>query len=187
MQIFALETNVNQLKERLFSASEKEIFTVRRHGILFALRSCWYGFLTLLMVALSLYIILSGFQNEAMIVIGFFLVWFAVLFIPWLRAFIDWRYDFIFLTDEKLVIVDQTTITRRIITTLSLESIAQVNSRSQWLNLFGFGVVTIVQKEGFDDKFILPYLPNSDRLAFLISEQIAAFESRFDTPSPPRV
>jgi hypothetical protein len=105
-------------------------------------------------------------------------VWFLFVFVGWIRAFIDWRYDFIFLTTEKLVIVDQTTIIRRTITSLTLDSIAQVNSHSQWLNLFGFGMLEIAQREGQIKNFQLPYLPNVEQLSAFISDQIATFEFR---------
>lgn len=178
MQIFALETNVDRLKQKLFSPEEREVFTVRRHGILFVLRSIWYGFLTLVLGAITTYVITLGFLDPAMITIVIVLVWFFVIFIPWVRSFIDWRYDFIFLTTEKLVIVDQTSVIRRVITSLSLDSIAQVNSHSQWLNLFGFGKLEIAQREGQSENFHLPYLPDVERIATLISDQIATFELR---------
>lgn len=178
MQIFALETNVDRLKQKLFSSEEREVFTVRRHGILFVLRSLWYGTLTLLLIALSLYVIISNLIDPLTISIAIFVLWFVIIFFPWVRAFIDWRYDFIFLTTEKLVIVDQTFIIRRIITSLSLDSIAQVNSHSQWLNLFGFGKLEIAQREGQSENFHLPYLPNVERISTLISDQIATFELR---------
>jgi hypothetical protein len=185
MQIFALETNVDRLKAKLFSANEREIFTVRRHVVLFVLRTVWYVVLTMILVGVTAYILVAGFLDPLILVPVFLLVWLVFVVVGWIRAFIDWQYDFIFLTNEKLVIVDQTTILRRSITSLSLDSIAQVNSHSQWLNVFGFGTLEIAQREGQTENFILPYLPDPDRLVTLISDQISSFNGTKNSPPSP--
>lgn len=184
MQIFALETNVDRLKAKLFSAGEREIFTVRRHVVLFVLRSVWYIVLTILLASVTAYIIVAGFLDPLILVPASLLLWLVFVLVGWVRAYIDWQYDFIFLTNEKLVIVDQTTIIRRTITSLSLDSIAQVNSHSQWLNIFGFGMLEIAQREGQTENFKLPYLPDPDRLVTLISDQISSFNPQQSSPSP---
>ena len=87
----------------------------------------------------------------------------AALFIPiviWpvVHDYIDWKFDFIDLTTDKVIIVDQGSIFRRTIKQINLENIASVTSKTQFLNLFPFGVVHIDLKEGHGQEMILQYM-----------------------------
>ena len=54
MHIFALETDIEKLKKSLLSPGEKEIATIRYHGLRLFMRVLGHAFLTLLLVAICI-------------------------------------------------------------------------------------------------------------------------------------
>jgi hypothetical protein len=101
------------------------------------------------------------------------------------RAFIDWKYDFILLTTDKLIIVDQSSLFRKSITPISLENLGDVVSQTQWLNLFNFGIIQFALKEGTGE-VKLKFMPDADALVAKIAEQITLYQRRKDYVVPYR-
>ncbi len=186
MQIFALETDPKKVKQKFLTHGEQEIFTVTPHAFSFVIRVVWDIVLTVILLMISSYSFSIGILSLPA-AIGFFVVgWLAFVFFSFVRAYIDWKYDFLFLTSEKLIIVDQRSLFRKSITPINLENLGDVSMQTQWLNLFNFGMIRLALEEGNGPEIVLKYMPEADRLVAKISEQITFYQRRKDYVIPYR-
>ena len=173
MQLFALQTDIDRLKARFLVAGEQEIFTVRRHIISFFLHLLrpLLATIVLIAIAVALYVweILSVWPASVLLI-----VW-LVTAARWIfNAFIDWKYDFLFLTTKKLVIVDQKSIVRNAVNSMNLEEISSVVAETQWLNLFSFGRLRITTRRAEGEvALIINFISHPDVLAGSIMGQIS--------------
>jgi hypothetical protein len=180
MKIFALETDIQRVKNRFLAHSEKEIFTARPHVLRFISSILWEIFLTVVFGCIAAYLYF-GFSLDLRWVLGLFGgAWLLVAFFPIMQSFIDWRYDLIFLTTDKLVIVDQVSLFRKSITPINLENLGDVVAQTQWLSLFNFGIIHFALKEGQGPEIILRFMPEADKLVAKISQQITLYQRRKD-------
>ena len=186
MQIFALETDINRIKDRFLAHGEQEIFTVTPHVFSFLVRIIWDVLLTALLLFVGIYSYEIGMVTGAVALTFFFSAWFIFVFFSVVRAYVDWKYDFIFLTTDKLIIVDQMSLFRKSITPINLENLGDVVAQTQWLNLFNFGMIHFALKEGSGPEIILKFMPEADKLVAKISEQITLYQRRKDYVVPYR-
>lgn len=179
MHIFALETDVEKLKRQFLSAEEQEVRTVFHHPLQFVLKALRQLLITVALVALG--VLLVSFGLPAWPVIWAMLAaWFLVVFFPLLRAYIDWKYDFILLTTDKVVVVDQSSLFHRKVTPMNLENFASVSAETQFLNIFPFGILHGSLKEGTGVELRLRYIPHAAEVAALISDTVTQFQRRKD-------
>lgn len=175
MRIFALETDREKLKRRFLSADEFEILTVRYHPFLFLFRFAVQLVATAGFVAVwagGAYIGLPAFWLGVML----FLLWFVTSFKSIFQAFIDWRFDFFFVTVDKVVLVNQTTIIRQEVRQMHLENFASVSAKTQFLNVFPFGMVCFDLKEGTGVKMCIRYVPDAENVAAIVSDAVEGFQ-----------
>lgn len=179
MRIFALETDVEKIKRPFLSEEESEIATVYFHGFRFFLILARDAFLTALLISLG---IAFSFMNMPVswILIAGVLMWFVFICIPLLKAYLDWRFDFLLVTTDKIVVVDQSSLFRHRITPINLENFASVSIETQFWNLFPFGILSFSLKEGTGDSVMLKYVPNVEEVASRISNAITIFQRRKD-------
>jgi hypothetical protein len=177
MRIFALETNTEKLNKSFLSAGEQIIAGIRFSPFLFILRSLGAFVLTAAFIATG--VVLAQFQLPAGIdVISLSLVWFFAVFLRWLTAFIDWRFDVLLITSEEVVIVDQSSLFRVKIRQMNLDNIASVAAESQFGNILPFGRIHLELKEGTGQEVVLPYIPQAAKVASIISDTIVLYQRR---------
>lgn len=186
MQIFALETNIGRVKEHFLAHGETEIFTAHPHVISFLWHIVWEFFVTILLIVACSYGYSIGVLSLTAALVIFAVAWVIFVLFGLVEAYIDWKYDFIFLTTDKLIIVDQMSLFRKSITPISLENLGDVAAETQWLNLFRFGIIRFALKEGQGPEVILRFMPRADRLVGQISEQITLYQRRKDYVVPYR-
>ncbi len=186
MQIFALETNIGRVKEHFLAHGEAEIFTAHPHLVSFLWHIAWEFFVTIFLFAVCIYGFEIGILSWPVALTVFILGWFIFVFFGLIEAYIDWKYDFIFLTTDKLIIVDQMSLFRKSITPISLENLGDVVAETQWLNLFQFGIIRFALKEGHGPEVKLRFMPKADRLVGQIAEQITLYQRRKDYVVPYR-
>lgn len=186
MQIFALETNVQRIKEKFLAPGEHEIFTAKPHWVLFVIKIGWEILITIVLVAGASLALTFGLLSPAATVAIIAVVWFVFAFFGIIEAFIDWKFDLLFLTTDKLVIVNQYSLFRKSITPINLENLGDVVAQTQWLNLFNFGMMHFALKEGHGPEIVLKYMPYADKLVAKIAEQITLYQRRKDFIVPYR-
>ncbi len=186
MQIFALETNIGRVKEHFLAHGEAEIFTVHPHIVSFLWHIAWEFLVTILLLLGCSYGYHVGILSVSAALTIFTVAWFIFVFFGLIEAYIDWKYDFIFLTTDKLIIVDQMSLFRKSITPISLENLGDVVAETQWLNLFRFGIIKFALKEGQGPAIILRFMPRAERIVGQIAEQITLYQRRKDYVVPYR-
>lgn len=186
MQIFALETDLERVKQRFLAHGEEEIFTVMPHLFSFLINIVWELLLTAFLLTITLYSYNAGIVSGPVAATFFGIAWFSFVFFSLIAAYIDWKYDFLFLTTDKLIIVDQMSLFRKSITPINLENLGDVVAQTQWLNLFNFGIIHFALREGNGPEIILKYIPHADQLVARISQQLTLYQRRKDFVIPYR-
>ena len=186
MQLFALETDIERIKQGVLAHGEQEIFTVTPHIFLFLIRIIWDVIVTVVLILLSFYAYRINMVDATAAVIVFTAAWFFFVFFSLVRAYIDWKYDLLFLTTDKLIIFDQMSLFRKSTTPISLENLGDVVAETQWLNLFNFGIIRFALKEGSGPEVVLKFMPDADALVAKIAEQITLYQRRKDYIVPYR-
>ncbi len=140
-------------------------------------RSIRSAFFTLVFVAVAVgaaYLGLPGGWTALVLVP----LWVFLVFFPWIRAFIDWRYDVLVVTTEEVVIIDQSSIFHASIRQMNLDNIASVSAETMFLNLLSFGKLHFELKEGVGKSISLPYIPQAQRVSSIISDAMVTFQRR---------
>lgn len=191
MRILALDTDIEGVKRRFLSASEQEILTAYRHGFFFFLQIILQLVLTIGLIAAG--VALNTWDTlpwdiPSWWVIGVLtLLWILLAFPPILKAFLDWKFDCIFVTTDKVVLIDQSSLFHHRITPMNLENFASVTTASQFWNLFPFGALHFQLKEGIGEDITMKYIPNADDVAAKIADTVTLYQRRFmeqQSPGP---
>lgn len=183
MRIFALETNMEKLSKSFLSEHEQILLTVTFSVFLFVIRSLKALLLTTVLIALGIGVWYLGVPGLWATLIPA-IIWFFFVFIHWVTAFIDWKYDVLLVTTEEVVIIDQTSLFHVKIRQLTLDNIASVSAESQFWNVLPFGKLHFDLKEGISKAFSLPYIPHARVVATAISDAVVKFQRRrASTPS----
>lgn len=188
MHILALDTDIDGIKRRFLSANEQEVLTVFRHGFSFFLQ-------IILQIVLTIGLVTAGIVFNTWDIfpwnippwwmVGIVaLLWILLAFPTILKAFLDWKFDFIFVTTDKVVMANQSSLFHHRITPMSLENFASVTAASQFWNLFPFGSLNFQLKEGTGEDMTMKYIPNADDVAAKISDTITQYERRFMKQQP---
>ncbi len=184
MRIFALETDSDKLIQQCLSEGEDVVLLTYYHALSFLFASLRDIALTIVMFIVGI----AAWQYEApmlWVTGGLIMLWFALAFFNLLKAWIDWRYDFILVTTDKLVLVDQTSIFHQKINPIHLENIGSISSETQYMNMFGFGKIVVSLKEGEGGQSItLTYVPSADQVASKISQTVTYYQRYVDGGGP---
>jgi hypothetical protein len=179
MRFFALETDVEKIKCRFVcQGEENEVLTTRYHGLSFLFASIREFMITLLLFTVGIF---AWWLDAPMgyTVMILFLIWFFFVFYNLLKAWIDWRFDFIFITTDKIVIVDQTSIFRQKVNPIHIENIGSVTAETQLWDIFNCGIVQINLKEGEGGHLvILRYVPHAKDVASKISDIVTRYQRK---------
>lgn len=179
MRIFALETDTEKLKKRFLSEGETEVLMTYYHGLSFFFASLREIGTTVLLIAIGIGLVWWGAPAGWTVGI-LLLLWFFFVFFNLLKAYIDWAYDFILVTTDKIIFVDQTSIIRQEIKPLNLENVGGVSVKTQYWNIFPFGIVSVHLKEGLGgDRIIKKFVPRAQEVAAKISEIVTRYQ-RYD-------
>lgn len=184
MRILALETDPDRIKRRFCHAEEQEILTTYFHGMRFFFAIVREILITLALVSLA---VLAWVKQWPFWSLGGVLitVWFIFVFFSLLRAYIDWAYDFLWVTTDKILLVDQTSVLRQEIKPIHIENIGGISTATQLWGLFSFGILKIHLKEGLGgDILLLKYVPNAGEVAARMTAVVTQFQRR--DPRAPR-
>lgn len=178
MRILALETNIDKIKRRFLSEGEEEILTAYYHGASFFFASLRELLYTMILFGIG---VVAWYMRAPMefVVPTLSIIWVVFVFFTIFKAFIDWRFDFIFVTTDRMVLTDQTSLIRQRIMPIHLENIASVTTETQFWDIFRFGRIVISLKEGGGkERIILNYVPNAKGVAGRVSEVVTHYQRR---------
>lgn len=181
MQIFALETNDDKLKEEIMFEDEKLVLCTGYHWFIFAAVAIPRLMLLAFIAGLAA---LVSYEGAGWILeTAYFwiiatpaLLYYIGLLI--LRAWIDWKYDCLLVTDSRVIVVNQSSIFSREIQKMDIENIASVKAKTQFLNLVPFGILIFDLKEGTGRSITIHYIRNTQKVSSCISECLQDFQTR---------
>lgn len=185
MRFFALETDRNVIIDRYCSPNECVLSITRYHGILFAMRIFKEVIISIFLAAILFGAYVLGIPLGG-VAIAAGITFFLFVFIPSAKAYLDWQYDFMFTTTDKIVLIDQTSIFKQEIRPLHIENIGSISVETQWLGLFNFGKIIIQLKEGQGGaEIIKPYVPNPEKITEIMSHAVTEYQRGQYTSQPP--
>lgn len=176
MRIFALETNVQKVVERFCSSKECIILLTFYHPFYFTSVAIKEIFITSLLVGIGLFAWSMGVAMSW--ILGFTLtIWLGFALPTLTKAFIDWKCDFLLVTTDKIVLLDQTSFFKREIKPIHIENIGSVGMKTQWMGIFSFGSIYISLKEGEGGETIVrKYVPNVTEVVSKMSSVVTNFQ-----------
>lgn len=183
MKILALETNEDRLKEQVISPTEQLLLSIHFSGFLFGARLLRSIFWTLMLAGLTVGEIFAGVDPFWAILISI-IIWIPLVGWRLLVAWIDWRYDVLLVTTDKIIVVDQSSIVRSSIQQMNIENIASVTAHTQYGDLFPFGRLCFDLKEGTGQRMVLPYVPRARAVASTIANIVMDFQGRRAVKAP---
>ncbi len=176
MRIFALETNVEKIKARFLHDGESEVLTTRFHIFSFTFAIVKEMILAAFLVVFTVFGLAYGWpMNWVGWTSGIILM--GVVLPRVIKAYIDWMFDFIMITTDKILIVDQTSIFKREIKPIHLENVGGVSTETQFWDIFKFGELCLHLKEGLGGQSITKkYVPYAQRVAGILSDVVTAYQ-----------
>mgnify|MGYP003972413619 FL=1 len=185
MRILALETDAAKIKQQCLSEGEKEVLMTYYHALSFFFASLREILFTIIIFIVGISLWYIG-APVLWVLRGLTAVWFFFIFFNILKAWIDWRYDFILVTTDKLVLVDQTSIIHQKVNPIHLENIGSIAAETQYWNIFGFGKIVINLKEGEGGQAItLHFVPDASAVASKISQTVTYYQRYVDGSQVP--
>ncbi len=178
MKILALETNESKLKAQLISPMEQLLLCVHYSGFLFGVRLFKDILGTLVIIAIGIAITMFTDISLWFMIPILIVLWVIFVGSKLLRAWIDWKHDVLFVTTDKIIIVDQSSIWRIAIRQMNIENVATVTAESQFADVFPFGALCFDLKEGTGEKLRLPYVPKARIVASQIANIVMDFQGR---------
>lgn len=195
MRIFALDTDLSKLQHDFCHGEERVQYVTHYHGFCFIFGVVREMVLSLVLISFGV----GAWMMDLPLVWTsgiLFSFWFVFAFFGMLKAFLDWQYDLIIVTTDKVILVDQTSLFRREVKPVHLDNIGAVSSRTQFWGLFPFGRLQLNLKEGLGgDDITKYYVPSVERVASIISQALTEYQRRnilrqqqilqASTPTPP--
>ena len=179
MRLFALDTRAMEtICKRYCTAGEKEILLTHYHWMSFLLRSFREFLITLLLITL----VAVAWELEwplAEIIGTVVSVWVIFVLFRVLKAYIDWRFDFLLVTTDKIVLVDQTSIFSRQEKPIHLENVGGIAAATQFWDIFPFGKITIHLKEGLGgDAVTIYFVPHAQQVAATVADVVTKYQRK---------
>ena len=180
MRIFALETDTDVLKQEFLMQGEQEVLITFYHWFSFLIAIARDIVATVILIGVGVGAVLFGSAPLSWTIGIIGAIWFVFVFFHLLRGYIDWAYDCILVTTDKIIFVDQGSIFRREIRPINVESVGGVSTKTQFWNVFPFGIVSIYLKEGVGGGTVeKKYIPHAEKVASIVSDVVTKYQ-RFD-------
>ena len=178
MRILALETDSEKIKQRFCHEGEEIVLFTYYHGLSFLFAIMKEICVTL--VLLSVLIVSVVYQWPMVWVIPILLVlWMVFAFFGVVKSYIDWAFDFIIITTDKLILVDQTSVIKQEIQPIHIENIGGISTESQFWDIFPFGALVVHLKEGRGGKDVtLKYVPRYSEVGGVLSDVVTQYQRR---------
>ncbi len=178
MRIFALETDIEQIKNRFCHEGETIVLMTYYHGLSFLFAILREIAITIILMTAAIVSLVYDFPMIWVLPV-LLITWLIFVFFNVLKAYIDWTYDFLIITTDKVILVDQTSIVKQEIMPIHLENIGGISTFTQYMDIFPFGGICIHLKEGKGREDItLKYVPHSKEVSAKISDVVTTYQRR---------
>lgn len=182
MRFFALETDLNVLKRKFLVEGEEAALVTHRHYLAFLVHAFWPvvgGVVVAAGLMGATAVGLLTFDWYILSLAAFFAVEAMLLFHAWSQ----WKYNFLIVTTQKVVIVEQRTFHQHI-HPLPFSSVSNTRVESQFAGIFRCGVLyintTVPERGGQYQELPIPYMPKPENIAAVIENGLVL------TKQPPK-
>lgn len=169
MRFLALDTDLRGLKRQFIVEGEEELLSSCRHWFAFAGPLLWIVPLSLLFI--GLWITATGMGMDLLTTTPFLYAWLIFALGMAIHGFIEWRYNALVVTTDKLVLIDHRFVFKQLIRPVPLEHIVTTQAGTQFLGIGNCGYVSLHLTEfsgGENRKLRLDRMPKPDVLAAAI-------------------
>lgn len=147
MRLFALETNVETLKKKFLVEKEEAVHVSHKHFLIFLVEAFLPTVVALALLAAVTFGASQGWMDPAstfwtLVVITIAYAYFLS------AAHIAWRYNFIIVTTQKVVIIEQRSMFHQKINPVHFSGINNARVESQFGGIFRCGLLSIELKIG---------------------------------------
>lgn len=178
MHFCALQTDLQSLARPFCAKEERILLLTTFHGLSAFLSVVREIVLTGVFGAVVILMLFYAVPMAHAILV-FFLLWFLYAACQFLRAFVDWRYDFLAITESKVIVVNQESFFSNSVTPIPIVNVGGVTTATQFWNMFSFGMLTIHLKEGLGGGNIeRRYVPRVSEVAKMLSEIVTKVQPR---------
>lgn len=175
MRILALETDVEELKRKFLVEGEKAALVTHRHFLVFIVRMFWPVLISLIVIPSLLFGVTDGLYSPDIATVVF-LLWLVIFLYLLSSARIAWKYNFLIVTTQKIVIVEQKSVFYQQINPLHFDNIANTRTETQFGGIFRCGIVyvnvKIAERLGTQQELANPYIPEPDNVAAVIENGV---------------
>lgn len=176
MRVLAIETNVGKLKRQFLNETEQEIITIPKHVFQFFMR--FLQIVLILGLFLGAMVGLTALGLPPVIAVPGVVAGCVIAGLLTLVAYAEWRFDFILMTTDKMVVVDSSFL-RQTVMPINLEHVSSVTAQTRYANLFGFGTLHFLLKdEPARQRLDVDYVPHVAVVSARISDVITDFQRR---------
>lgn len=175
MRLFAIETNVEELKKKFIVENEKAVHVTHMHFLAFLVNIFWQT----IMMAILAYAVLFGMAQGIIAPdFGFWtLVVFGLIYAYFFSsAHVAWKCNFIIITTQKVVLVEQRSMFFQKINPVHFTNINNTRVESQFAGIFKCGVLFIElkigQQGGAHVQLKNEYVPKPNDIAAIIEHGI---------------
>lgn len=180
MKIFALQTNINVLRKAYIIQGEKELLVTHYHWISFVIYT--YKHILLTVAAFSVYSLIIRYELFPLqyALVGM-LLWLVYLGWTIINGFIRYKLNFVIVTTEKVVLIEQVSFFKQHVNPMHLDTIVSTDVNSQLLGLFRCGkvVINLTERTQYSSKQVLiEYIPDPNAVAGIIENAIVLDKKR---------
>ncbi|HAI98285.1 TPA: hypothetical protein DCL30_01930 [Candidatus Peribacteria bacterium] len=178
MRFFALETDKEKIFRRFCSESEQIVLMTYYHGLSFLFASFRDIVATVVLFSAGIFAWWMQWPME-WVILSFAVIWFGFVFFSMIKSYIDWCFDYILVTTDKIILTDQTSFWKQEVNPIHIENVGAVSTRTQFWGIFNFGIVILHLKEGLGgDKIVLKYVPNATEVAAKIADVVTRYQRK---------
>lgn len=146
MRLFALETTIAKLKKQLIAEGGEELLSARHHIFTFLIPIIGIviltvGFLVVEAVAIMASIVPPSFVDPLLY------LWLVIALYFTARSLIAWRFNFLIVTTEKIVIVKHISFFHQEIHPIHIENIRSIRAESQFPGIGHCGILHLYLEE----------------------------------------
>ncbi len=142
MRFLALEANTRKLKRQFIADGEEELLSTTRHVFAFLVPMLWIIPVGVLALGTWTIGVAEGWLDPVLFTALLYLV-FLILFVFALRAFINWRYNIVVITTEKIVVIMHDFVFKQTVTPYNLDGVGSASAGTRYLGLGNCGYVDL--------------------------------------------
>ncbi len=179
MRFLALETNVEKLKKKFLVENEEAVHVTHKHFLIFLIRAFFPTVIAAILFATIMFGASQGLFDPE--ILFWTLVALGLVYAYFLSAaHVAWKYNFVIVTTQKVVIVEQQSMFFQKINPVHFTNINNTGAQSQFAGLFRCGILSLDLKIGEQGgrhvEVAMDYVPRPEDIAATIEHGIVMSE-----------